>query len=415
MNIARAMCRHLSAAVLVGLAALPFGVRAEDAAIDADAMRDYEILREADYDPQETRIVPNSAPNSSARVWWRKRFDRPVAYRGYSRFRVRGPNPADDTFSRIEWRLAFRDVAGSLVAELSAADFARSREVVTPPLFEDSVVVTLEAKAFPQIDGLVILGRLDQRDLVPIKAQSPVPMMLRYDHPKVSEVQRAQAETVAKLRMGTGVSCTAVLVAPGILATNAHCLRFSAEARLSPSPDDLQCGDISVLFDFRTDGGESKGQAVPCLRAQYSKTDQDVAYLTVDQNKIRIDGRNRRTATLGKGQFDGLTPAYAAGHPVGVAIRFSRECELTEHPQSLFLLHNCETYDGSSGSPIFSKDGLLIALHFKAALSVKLTFADIQKLIERGIDKYNGAVDISALREEISALSGPDNLGKPIP
>lgn len=156
-----------------------------------------------------------------------------------------------------------------------------------------------------------------------------------------------------------GVSvCTATLVAPQVLMTNAHCLStesFDVEEAIAWYNLIDQDGKEAQKFKIRTRAFESDAVLDYALVEILDPLPDHVAPVPIKSNS----------------QVDPLDPLMIVHHPRGLPQRLSRfRCvAVTETGQpDVILGHRCDTQHGSSGSLVVDENLIPVALHHRAGL-----------------------------------------------
>lgn len=176
---------------------------------------------------------------------------------------------------------------------------------------------------------------------------------------------RAYAKSVFRIDFITtengkrGVSvCTATLVAPQVLMTNAHCLStesFDVEEAIAWYNLIDQDGKEAQKFKIRT-------------RAFESDTALDYALVEVLDP---LPDYIKAVPIKADSKVDPLDPLMIVHHPRGLPQRLSRfRCvAVTETGQpDVILGHRCDTQHGSSGSLVLDENLIPVAIHHRAGL-----------------------------------------------
>ncbi len=165
----------------------------------------------------------------------------------------------------------------------------------------------------------------------------------------------------SKLGLGTGW-----LIAPGLLLTNHHVIAARQRNEQAPSPAELhaQAEQTAVWFDYSTEAGaKAECRSVELV---YQNADLDYALLQLEQTPLVTE---RAPLVLARQhvlcQADRLNIVqHPGGGPLKYAIRnnFYIGIGTTAH----FIRYLTDTEAGSSGSPVFTDDWLVVALHHAA-------------------------------------------------
>jgi hypothetical protein len=186
-----------------------------------------------------------------------------------------------------------------------------------------------------------------------------------------SHVVHKLAQSVAMLHIGpTGITCTGFLVAPGLLATNHHCITMSLRFLQTETQAHKSCSDILVEFDYVMD---ARGPTARCEKVEMADDRNDVALLRITGIPMAADGSDR--APLARtGQAGG--PFTILHHPSGLPLAVEVLCN-PRGSNAGDILHDCGTSPGSSGSAIFDDIGKVVGLHYKGAYPPEWTLDQV--------------------------------------
>lgn len=166
-----------------------------------------------------------------------------------------------------------------------------------------------------------------------------------------------------------GGCCSAFAIEPGVLATNAHCVRACNTRGGTPIVTRNESGG-KVRFNI------VKMTMHPAYNPESKRAD------TPDVGLLRIDGRMSKTVTIASdAELRALGPgddAYVIGFPgrvmdpispaatflqgrIGRVMNFNEEN--TTADQTYLIQHDAVTRGGNSGSPIFNQYGHVIGVH----------------------------------------------------
>ncbi|WP_447774111.1 trypsin-like serine peptidase [Variovorax boronicumulans] len=154
--------------------------------------------------------------------------------------------------------------------------------------------------------------------------------------------------------------CTGFMVSARHLLTNHHCI-----AR----PD--QCERVQVIFGYQmVDGSIEPGMSYACKtvvrRARLEELDLSVIELVIPKAAPPLPALHLSTKTPRVDQ-----PLTVLQHPQGAPMKVVRlGCNVRQWPvdsptanQKVDLAHQCDTAEGSSGSPVLDTSGLVVAIH----------------------------------------------------
>ncbi len=162
----------------------------------------------------------------------------------------------------------------------------------------------------------------------------------------------------------TTAVCSGFLIAPNRVATSAHCVQ--------PVNDDfapgLPCAQVRVVFGYRV---EPNGVLDPRLAK-----DQVYGCSAVVGGDSIPGGRDWRVIALDRAvlghaplmvldvrALDAGQPVEVVGHPSGLPAKVGRNGKVLRSERNGYFVTDLDTYEGSSGSPVFTKikDTLVVA------------------------------------------------------
>lgn len=163
-------------------------------------------------------------------------------------------------------------------------------------------------------------------------------------------------------------SGTGFLIGRDVVITNHHVVRDAIEGILDPS-------DMVLRFDYKTDVGGTAVQlgsefrlATDWLIDSSPAAELDYALLRVEGMPGELTVANQQDAstrgwlTPGTHTFTQGEPLFIIQHPEGKPLAVSAGSVLN-HKSSQRIVHSVSTLPGSSGSPCFTSDWKLVALH----------------------------------------------------
>lgn len=146
--------------------------------------------------------------------------------------------------------------------------------------------------------------------------------------------------------------CSAVLVAPDIVATAGHCIDTQS-ARTPPLKD------IRFVFGYRMRDPENAELVISnrdvytgkeIIRRVYTPGNADWALVRLDR---AVTGHSpvpiRRASKIPDNE-----DLYVIGHPCGLPAKFADGAFVRENSNADFFVANLDTYGGNSGSPVFN-------------------------------------------------------------
>jgi hypothetical protein len=346
-------------------------------------------------------ITPTGLRDRGDGVLWQTRIEQPGSEWMRLQFARITVTPG------VHFQLVLRDRTERQIARYTDSQFALNPEFLTPVLFSSGVTVQLEAlEGQPVRDGSLMFeltrviyqvdatGRFTPQSLVPDwrTVSEAVAITKRADLPQL-------ARSVAKLYIGDGFVCTGFLIGTDTLLTNNHCLAEStAFGRTNGPPSARGCSDIEIQFDFDQQPEPARSVRTNCRGVRDFDPKLDFAVLAFNPDAVLIDGKQRRVPLRIRrdaGRYVGQS--FVVHHPAGLAKKVSFACATYSPTDPARVDHDCATVGGSSGSPVFSEAGEVVALHFAGPYPDEWTMADIQRALQRGDVFRNKAMAIAAL------------------
>lgn len=163
----------------------------------------------------------------------------------------------------------------------------------------------------------------------------------------------AWGRSVARLKVLDDLgyyTCTAFLVAPDLLLTNDHCV--TAKWKKMTAEFNFEKGNL----------GQIDAVAVTRVTKPDPALGLDVVVLTLERGTPYPVGK-LATTTVGVGE-----PLTLIQHPAGEEKQVARGNDCRSSPgatSSTDFAHICDTLKGSSGSPVFDDQGIVVGLHRK--------------------------------------------------
>jgi hypothetical protein len=299
--------------------------------------------------------------------------------------------------SRFTLRV-LHDPAGSAIASYSAAEFTREERFLTGLLPPGAGRVQLIAEQIPT--GLSFrLARIFWQARSTVAVPESNLIKLRYVQ-SAGEKVKALAKSVALLHIGPKfdedlTTCTGVLVATNVIATNYHCIEHSLSFLKTENTDRPSCGDVSAEFDYLV--ANERGVTATCLAVRAVKG-LDLALLTIEgtpnlPNRSPIRLRDKPPAPP--------DTVLLVHHPLGLPLSVEERCA-TIRLETSDVLHDCQTENGSSGSPIIDGDLNLLGIHYAGPYPDWWTIEMVQSDYLLHGPRYNKAISSVAFPVDIS-------------
>ena len=169
--------------------------------------------------------------------------------------------------------------------------------------------------------------------------------------------------------------CTGFLISEKHLITNYHCVPGILENDSVSQTGARRIDQIQFVLGYTLEGLNSGAHKYPVLTDPVEKNKKlDYAILEVFGNPSKRFGK-LKIANL---DLPNNLPLWIIGHPLGGAQIVSREQCKSSNPAIANgrLRHTCDTFDGSSGSPVIDPDsGSVVALHYAGSASQAINFA----------------------------------------
>jgi hypothetical protein len=344
--------------------------------------------------PLTPPLVAGSFQDRGDGVLWEARLREPDAAYLRLRFEAIVVPPGSDLVVTV------RAADGTALARYTGAELARHASWYTEVLPTDAVRV--QVTGTPPLAGVsfaiteIVRGVSEQ--VIPQSVVSTWVDVARA-RPRFRDELLA---SVAKLFIGSAVTCTGFLVGPQAILTNFHCLAKSPAFRDTQNRVTPDCSDIAVHFDFDR---QSAPEAVIRARcARVLKFDQALDYALLDLGSPPAQGATARAPLPLADQ--GLAQAgqgHVVHHPVGLAKKVSIDCDLQPAADGR-IEHRCSTRGGSSGAPLLDDTQRVIGLHHEGAHSPGMTQEQIDRLEGEGHVFWNKAKPSNLIREQIGSF-----------
>ena len=154
-------------------------------------------------------------------------------------------------------------------------------------------------------------------------------------------------------------ACTASLLGAGLVLTNHHCV---------PQDGSLEILRASILMDYHTLAGQGSERFILDPVPVEFRAELDYAILRLSDGSAPSERYGH--VALDSAPDEAGSARTVIHHPLGrpkVMSRF-RCFALGGRVEPPVVAHRCDTLPGSSGSPVFDDEGLMVALHFAGGL-----------------------------------------------
>ncbi|HEX8468996.1 MAG TPA: DNA/RNA non-specific endonuclease [Allosphingosinicella sp.] len=214
--------------------------------------------------------------------------------------------------------------------------------------------------------GIALARALGEANRLPLGMERRMGATLDFTAFAPSETARKAGVPVARIVAlgGAGIEpegfATGFLIGPGVLLTNHHVFPSRADA--------VGCG-ANLLYE-RTDLGVQRGTVFETDPDRFFVCDEKLDFAVVAIRPRSLDGRD--LAQFGQIGLIEATPKILRGQPVNIiqhpeggpkqyAVEQNRLVDILDADG--FLHYETDTLEGSSGSPAFSQNWELVALH----------------------------------------------------
>lgn len=171
-------------------------------------------------------------------------------------------------------------------------------------------------------------------------------------------------ENLEFLDQPTGAKCSGFLIAPDMLVTAGHCVENIQEANkyvwvfdytdeLSNVPDESYIElDPAQIFEVSE-----------VILSEYNDEEKvDYAFLRLDRKTSRTPFRFR---TSGNAKIN--TKVATIGSPNGLPLKYDDKAKIVDYSSENWFKSNIDTFNGSSGSPVFNLNGFVEGIHVRGA------------------------------------------------
>ena len=306
--------------------------------------------------------------------------------------------------ANLSYRIRILEIPSEItVAEYPAEEFGRWNSFVTGLLPANNLQVQLVADGSAPKDLAFRLKRMVwPKRAVSIQPESPVYDWTALNTLPTDSPVRTAARSVVELHIGPSeimeATCTGVLVSKDTVLTNNHCITKSASYKETAKTPTPLCSDVIAEFDYLNPS--QRGPEARCVGVltNASLESADLVLLKFDTNDIpKISGETRQPVQLrSASETDAIgTSVRLIHHPRGLPLVTS-ECRIRLR-EPMDLSHDCQTAQGSSGSPLFDEHFRLVAIHYQGPYPDNWTIAMMEEALEEnGSSRFNKAKSLTA-------------------
>jgi hypothetical protein len=307
--------------------------------------------------------LPPLTVNADGKAFWQWEFSQPGANYLRVQFQPTGFEGADVAAS-----LSFWNQSGRLVRRLTLQDLQKDKLQWSDAVQGDYVLVTLRVQNPRPETGIDIKRVAIQNEtsaaLSIVGGKDDTENIILYkDFPLVWNLQSPIARLLL-IQNDLTASCTGFMVSESLMLTNYHCVRSQVE-----------CDDMKVQFNYYVSeiGRTEEVSQRDCLAfdPQFANETLDYAFIEIDRDPGAQFGYVplEIVANEGDGPAASGSAILIIQHPAGLPKKVARtNCRIAQLPVDGFapetdFSHSCDTMGGSSGSPVFTDDGILVGLH----------------------------------------------------
>lgn len=270
------------------------------------------------------------------------------------------------------WHLVVRDGNGHAVEVFTPADFSASPERWTARIpgsmaridrYVDGIDANQLQVQFPEYVVMYTSAKAPYYSYQDPASPKIFPLYADSSPSTLDDRRLGDATAFMMAASDTQVwTCSGVIVAPGLLLTNWHCGGIAPMLETEYWNDSI-CR--SMLIDVSWDD-DDRSREFMCVGKPIADARRDVAILQIRP----IEGSTSlRPATLANAPPK-LENVKLIHHPEGLQKRIGLNCSVKTmavagwRSADLFdFEHDCDSEGGSSGAPIFDRDGRVIGLH----------------------------------------------------
>jgi V8-like Glu-specific endopeptidase len=159
------------------------------------------------------------------------------------------------------------------------------------------------------------------------------------------------------LKQWSGSFCSGVLVGEDVVATAGHCI---AEVKYTSSAVPLR--DIRFVFGYTASDQRDPGRSVFDRKQIFAAREliggknlaegEDWALIRLDRPVPKEIAEPVKK--IRKSKIEDGAPVFAVGYPNGLPLKFASGAEVRKNDSEKFFMANVDTFEGNSGSGIFS-------------------------------------------------------------
>lgn len=303
---------------------------------------------------------PPLKPKASGKAFWQWEFSQPGANHLRVQFIPTGFDGLD-----ISASLSFWNQSGRLIRKLATEDIREKRLQWSDAIEGEYVLVTLRVKN-PKLETKVEIKRVAVQNetsaALSIIGDDNSENIISYkDNSLVWRLQGPVARLLL-IQENLPAWCTGFLISDNMMLTNRHCVRSQTE-----------CNDLKVQFNYHlnvTDRITNISQ-YNCLKFTPELANEmlDYTFIQIEGNPGSKFGKVLLDVDENNVQISDKSELLIIQHPAGAPKKIAQiNCTVGNSLVDGIIVksdfsHTCDTRGGSSGSPVFNAQGVLVGLH----------------------------------------------------
>jgi hypothetical protein len=283
--------------------------------------------------------------------------------------------------------MRFPGISLALCAALAAAAFYFARPAVKPAFAQDGKTnrlleevdpireqKELAARGFSKPiygnDDRMDWGKIGDRRVKAVAAAS-VALFNNFGNYRLVEEENEKLRLLANtledehrlcpgqrfLKQWSGAFCSGVLVGEDVVATAGHCI-----AEVAHTSSAVPLSDTRFVFGYTASDQQDPGRSLFDKKQVFAAREliggkklpngEDWALVRLDRpvpKEIAEPVKKIRKTKIEDG-----APIFAVGYPNGVPLKFASGAEVRKNDSEIFFIANVDTFEGNSGSGVFS-------------------------------------------------------------